>query len=635
MTPDIKSLLDYTERTIGNLVGILQDLRYKNAAKPSSGYIDASASMSKTDIENIMLVSSRHLDRRSGALKRHFLNAKNGVKTFDDAVYVFAHTAINTFPTGAYDVLHPDSANPLPAIALWMLSQIAAAGRLMEAISIIPPSYHRTAVANSVFPETLVAGLCDIITQRDSEVFPGCFYVTPKTWKANRKDDEYVYKKKSGMSFRDRFNSIIGLIPKEVRLAAVKHFMECVHENERFIIEDSFPLWLNHCRIRAVRTELNNPLLNRANTLELLRNSGQNRYHASRISTSGQYIGSLLEFESTIKVLKKPDLWLDKKNLSFSGGRMKDPYEILFAALYLLDTGADIMWMPNMVYNVLYAACINLPWCKEERDENYIQPAQKVFNKTRVAPPLIKVLYTKENENGMMAVYEPVLSVENIIMANNYRNWIELAYLDFYGDGDDAEDIKSEEPLKSEDEALPEDRTEEEFNVLSARNKELKLKISSLTELLRIKNEGIASLREKVDTLSNELIEKEDDLNSLLDSLQDNESATETGTENYPLVSWPYSVSKNTLVFGGHDTFKKSFKLLLTGNITFVDKDEKAFDPNIISGADVVWVQSNSISHAMFNKVSNLCRTAGKSMKYLSFASAKKCAVQVMTEDAS
>ena len=104
---------------------------------------------------------------------------------------------------------------------------------------------------------------------------------------------------------------------------------------------------------------------------------------------------------------------------------------------------------------------------------------------------------------------------------------------------------------------------------------------------------------------------------------------TENATSS---VSFPYETKKRMVVFGGHDAFLKGIKPLLP-NVRFVDVEDLTFDPNIIRNADMVWVQTNYMSHAQYGSIMNVTRKHNVQLRYFAFASAVKCAEQVVKED--
>jgi len=99
-------------------------------------------------------------------------------------------------------------------------------------------------------------------------------------------------------------------------------------------------------------------------------------------------------------------------------------------------------------------------------------------------------------------------------------------------------------------------------------------------------------------------------------------------------VSLPYEVKQRAVIFGGHDMWQKPMKEFLTGDIRFIDRDMVAFDTDIIRYADVIWIQTNAISHKMYYKIMDAARKWKIPVKYFLYASARKCAEQVVLEEA-
>ena len=55
--------------------------------------------------------------------------------------------------------------------------------------------------------------------------------------------------------------------------------------------------------------------------------------------------------------------------------------------------------------------------------------------------------------------------------------------------------------------------------------------------------------------------------------------------------------------------------------------------PEIIRKADVVWIQTNAIAHKSFYGIIDLYRRYHKKVRYFKYASAAKCAEQVVEDE--
>ena len=98
-------------------------------------------------------------------------------------------------------------------------------------------------------------------------------------------------------------------------------------------------------------------------------------------------------------------------------------------------------------------------------------------------------------------------------------------------------------------------------------------------------------------------------------------------------LKFPSSTRKRVVVFGGHDSWRKAIRPLLP-NVTFINREQRP-NADMIKAADVVWIQPNALSHRSFYKIINVVRTNQVQIRYFGYASAMKCAVQVLEDDAS
>ena len=93
-----------------------------------------------------------------------------------------------------------------------------------------------------------------------------------------------------------------------------------------------------------------------------------------------------------------------------------------------------------------------------------------------------------------------------------------------------------------------------------------------------------------------------------------------------------YTIKKHTVVLGGHDSWLRVIRTELRGNIRYLGRDER-FDPEVIRGAQVIWVQSNSVSHKRYNVLLSEARTYGKTVNYFTCAGTAGCLRQIIQED--
>ena len=109
---------------------------------------------------------------------------------------------------------------------------------------------------------------------------------------------------------------------------------------------------------------------------------------------------------------------------------------------------------------------------------------------------------------------------------------------------------------------------------------------------------------------------------------QDNSSSEERAN-----IRLPYEVKSHIVIYGGHDTWRTPMKEFLTGDIRFMDREQSILDENVMRNADVVWIQPNAISHSKYYKIIGQIRKHDIPVKYFLYASARKCAEQVVLSE--
>ncbi len=108
-----------------------------------------------------------------------------------------------------------------------------------------------------------------------------------------------------------------------------------------------------------------------------------------------------------------------------------------------------------------------------------------------------------------------------------------------------------------------------------------------------------------------------------------------TGTDGYPdednNITFPYAVRQRVVIFGGHDTWSKAIQPMLK-NVRFIERNTQP-NRDMIKKADVVWIQVNALGHKHYTNIMDTARAHGVAVRYFSYASAEKCARQVVEED--
>lgn len=377
--------------------------------------------------------------------------------------------------------------------------------------------------------------------------------------------------------------------------------------------------------------------------------------------------------------------------------RVDDPYELCFALYYLLDTGDDAPWLLKSGSALMLYTVQMLPWFVDQEDwededwDEWYEGIRYDYNgwleREAPAEPLDLMHETHKGRTLAQMIYDLCRCVvptglhpfeaerEQLISEgmeeDKARRVIDIAELLFLqafqakqyhaeswldGSPDEEEDIEdTAKPLTKEAVTIggywgkvaaaqgvqiaQSDETDSEPGAQDAQEElrkareelsQLKRQFKGLQSALVTEKRSADAERAKYErelkTLRMEHRELAD-LRTLVFN-QENE-VREKPVENY---SYPYETRKRTVVFGGHDTFLKAIKPMLP-TVKYVDSSNLSFNPEIIRNADVVWIQNNCMSHSQFWSVVKHSKVSGVQLRYFGFASAEKCAEQLVTED--
>ena len=118
------------------------------------------------------------------------------------------------------------------------------------------------------------------------------------------------------------------------------------------------------------------------------------------------------------------------------------------------------------------------------------------------------------------------------------------------------------------------------------------------------------------------------DLRELIFHQQEGTFTDETPS---PEIRFPCHTTQRIVVFGGHDSWAREIKPKLP-DVRFVDR---TVIPNaqLIRNSDVIWIQTNALSHAYYYKIIEEIRKYDIPLRYFSYASATKCAEQIVQQD--
>ena len=325
---------------------------------------------------------------------------------------------------------------------------------------------------------------------------------------------------------------------------------------------------------------------------------------------------------------------------------IKDAYEMCFALLYLIDSGSDLPWIYGAGVGLMQEVTENLPWGiveYNEEDDAFWNDFKYKGKKARI-PDWNERKYQRKDDHFARSMSQILYEETGCIMPRNMHLYDRRTKaLSKYGLSEEEmvymfsimtamaharrqrvaqnldEEFDVDEDVAETEEETAEDNTaayrEEIKRLRSALHDAEKTARDARKALDESRAQALIEHRELADLRELVFHQDEDDLAS-----EDEPSKDES--------AFPYTVQRDTLVFGGHESWTKAIKKLLAGNIRFVSKDY-VFDTSIIRHVDVVWIQPNALSHKQYYRIVDTARQYKRPVRYFLSASAQKCAEQI------
>lgn len=349
---------------------------------------------------------------------------------------------------------------------------------------------------------------------------------------------------------------------------------------------------------------------------------------------------------------------------------LNDPYAMAYAMIWALENGSDLPWMGGFTDQLCYYIYHAVPWAegisplfiKTENLDDCVDAGENTKEKEEVAEAtsdhvltqaaMHRLLYTEKGDNGQERltpahlVYSDTAHMlpRNIQMADPYyRKYLELGisemeafYLacisQIYKEQDKMKDLlfnslnRQSEKNSGETETIQD--VKETLRAEKCRYEALEEKYHASERLLREKQKKIEELQKAAETSRIELADLRDLVFNTMSQEPEDEALEEKDS------NLPYTVKKQTLIFGGHTTWVKRISPLLKGNVKiFAEQSLWNFDQRVINNADVIWIQINAIAHSDYYRVVNQARVCNKPLRYFKTSSARHAAVQVMEVD--
>ena len=162
-------------------------------------------------------------------------------------------------------------------------------------------------------------------------------------------------------------------------------------------------------------------------------------------------------------------------------------------------------------------------------------------------------------------------------------------------------------------------------------NADLRQQADALRRAAHAAEKQTASVQKQLEELQQEAERQRQELADLRALVFHRQQGTDDPEPEKTSVQFPCHTRQRIVVFGGHDSWLREIRPKLP-DVRFVNKDA-APNPDLIRHADVVWVQTNCISHKAYSVIIDTVRRYHKLIRYFSYASAAKCAEQVVEQD--
>ena len=370
------------------------------------------------------------------------------------------------------------------------------------------------------------------------------------------------------------------------------------------------------------------------------------------------------------------DLYLgaDSKKLEESGfedgllERLKnfkvvDPYAMCFALLYLLDKGDDSPWLMYSGGALMSHVYSMLPWndtasnsimkrlyngeeTEEEPDDissqtydyygkriNGLTMAQIIYRACRVVLPFGHSGFYKKIDKITEGKCDEALVAHMANMAG---------VLGLKGFG-----TFIPQDIKKQDNQDNQDTLDETKVLLEEKDKEIE-SLKKTAETTQEENEKLRNSLEwmernvdktvtEFEKLLKEVEKDRDELKDLRElvfnsenGLMDDESIEKKEEEED--IKYPYSLQKKMIVFGGHDTFLKVMRQNFP-DTRFAGDKVSMFNPSMLKNVDIVWVQTNSISHSLYWSIVKYVGLYGKQLRYFTSGGIERCSRQMVEAD--
>ena len=323
---------------------------------------------------------------------------------------------------------------------------------------------------------------------------------------------------------------------------------------------------------------------------------------------------------------------------------LADPYELCFALLYLIEQDDDIPWLYGSCMGMLRNYLKELPWNTTILESN--------SNPQPQVPDWYALPYRFKNKDSDYCcnLSNIVYLASGTIMSRRIHNIKDTEKACIINANIPLDVLYMLNSLRETKESIPalnldkeymsalcgenSDASQVDSSELQRKNAELEQEVKQLHSQLHDADKKISDIESEYKTFKEEVKNEQRELYELREIIF-KDTADEQDDTIVDDKKYPYDVQNNTVIFGGFDNWRNAIKPLLKGNIRLIPRDMKNFDVSIIRNADIIWIQTNSISHSFYNKIIDTAKPYNKQIHYFLYGSAVKCAEQLAGFDTS
>lgn len=551
------------------------------------------------------------------------------------------------------------------AASIWILDKLWENGTFDSAVELFPDIignvdayYLPSEVRHPCYSNDLINSLVHLLTHRHGEA-------------ASILCEENAYQHAAS----SKYYRLMELLPQDAISAAESAFKE--------------KQWDLLCRIMKMRAYVVNKTAQSTRQLWQLMDQSKvlsKQFTDDDIDNLSKEAGDLNKISQEINLhmdeylhMNRSELWktLGHRELvdAFSRFTVEDPFEICFALLELTEKQDQAPWLMCSGGHLCHYAVQMLPWTvasiykdkegnlREEsfRTYNYNGWTQRekqteaidyyhtYYQKTNLAQliyhlcgcivPVGKHPFNRERDslikNGLTEdVAKTIIETSEHLFLFHYQADLprtedlvieeeELPYI--IKEQKDVTD--SEECIQSSEEQMQKAIANAKAEVEKAK-REIKILKEALVTERKIAETKYSKYEQELKVLNMEHRELAD----LRDLVFNQENSVHIQEEKQESISFPYETRKRTVVFGGHESFLRVIRPMLP-NVRFVNAGQTVFNTDLVRYADVVWVQTNCMGHSQYGNIVKATRQNQVQLRYFAFASAEKCAEQIVKED--